>query len=131
LISGWRRLGRDLGFGAGIAQGYPTLGQIGFSGCSGYTSIGAVCNIAARLCAEATNGQILISQGVAARLGDNISVEDIRSLAPKGQCNRSSPTTCRSAPASQLSGLSKAVTERLSVAEAAPVRPSLDGGKGA
>jgi class 3 adenylate cyclase len=61
LISGWRRLGRDLGFGAGIAQGNPTLGQIGFSGCSGYTSIGAVCNVAARLCAEATNGQILIS----------------------------------------------------------------------
>ena len=26
LISGWRRLGRDLGFGVGIAQGYATLG---------------------------------------------------------------------------------------------------------
>jgi len=34
LISSWRRLGRDLGFGAGIAQGYATLGQIGFSGMS-------------------------------------------------------------------------------------------------
>jgi len=40
LISGWRRLGRDLGFGAGIAQRYATLGQIGFSERSGYTAIG-------------------------------------------------------------------------------------------
>ena len=84
LISGWRRLGRDLGFGAGIAQGYATLGQIGFSERSGYTAIGTVCNVAARLCAEAKDGQILISQRVAAGLGDNVTVEDIGSLALKG-----------------------------------------------
>jgi len=84
LISGWRRLGRDLGFGAGIAQGYATLGQIGFSERSGYTAIGTVCNVAARLCAEAKDGQILISQRVAVRLGDNIALEDIGSLALKG-----------------------------------------------
>jgi len=84
LISGWRRLGRHLGFGAGIAQGYATLGQIGFSERSGYTAIGTVCNVAARLCAEAKDGQILISQRVAAGLGDNVTVEDIGSLALKG-----------------------------------------------
>jgi adenylate cyclase len=84
LISGWRRLGRDLGFGAGIAQGYATLGQIGFSERSGYTAIGTVCNVAARLCAEAKDGQILISQRVAARLDDHITLEDIASLALKG-----------------------------------------------
>ncbi len=84
LISGWRRLGRDLGFGAGIAQGYATLGQIGFSERSGYTAIGTVCNVAARLCAEAKDGQILISQRVAARLDDCIAVEDIGSLTLKG-----------------------------------------------
>ena len=84
LISGWRRLGRDLGFGAGIAQGYATLGQIGFSERSGYTAIGTVCNVAARLCAEAKDGQILISQRVAARLDDDIAIEDIGSLALKG-----------------------------------------------
>jgi class 3 adenylate cyclase len=84
LISNWRRLGRDLGFGAGIAQGYATLGQIGFSERSGYTAIGTVCNVAARLCAEAKDGQILISQRVAAHLADNIIVEDIGSLALKG-----------------------------------------------
>src|SRR2546421_12803295 len=52
LITDWRERGRDLGFGAGIAQGYATLGQIGFSERSGYTAIGTVCNVAARLCAE-------------------------------------------------------------------------------
>jgi GAF domain-containing protein len=84
LISGWRRLGRDLGFGAGIAQGYATLGQIGFSERSGYTAIGTVCNVAARLCAEAKHGQILISQRVAARLDDYVTLEDIGALTLKG-----------------------------------------------
>jgi class 3 adenylate cyclase len=46
LIANWRRRGRQLGFGAGIAQGYATLGQIGFAERSGYTAIGTVCNIA-------------------------------------------------------------------------------------
>ena len=59
LIAAWRETGRELGFGAGIAQGYATLGQIGFSERSGYTAIGTVCNLAARLCAEAKDGQIL------------------------------------------------------------------------
>jgi adenylate cyclase len=64
LIAAWRERGRDLGFGAGVAQGYATLGQIGFSERSGYTAIGTVCNVAARLCAEAKDGQILLSQRV-------------------------------------------------------------------
>jgi GAF domain-containing protein len=84
LISGWRRLGRDLGFGAGIAQGYATLGQIGFSERSGYTAIGTVCNVAARLCAEAKDGQILLSQRVAARLNDTVTLEEIGALTLKG-----------------------------------------------
>src|SRR5262249_11702410 len=57
LTSAWRERGRELGFGAGIAQGYATLGQIGFSERSGYTAIGTVCNVAARLCGEAKDGQ--------------------------------------------------------------------------
>jgi class 3 adenylate cyclase len=65
LITSWRRRGRVLGFGAGIAQGYATLGQIGFADRSGYTAIGTVCNLAARLCAEAKDGQILVAQRVA------------------------------------------------------------------
>ena len=54
--------GARFGFGVGIARGYATLGQIGFAERIDYTAIGTVCNLAARLCAEAKDGQILISQ---------------------------------------------------------------------
>jgi len=84
LIAAWRRRDRDLGFGVGIAQGYATLGQIGFAERSGYTAIGTVCNLAARLCAEAKDGQILISGRVAAAVEKIIPLEDLGSLALKG-----------------------------------------------
>ena len=84
LIVSWRRRDRELGFGAGIAQGYATLGQIGFAERSGYTAIGTVCNLAARLCAEAKDGQILISGRVAAAVEKAVSLEDLGSLALKG-----------------------------------------------
>ena len=84
LIATWRRRGRELGFGAGVAQGYATLGQIGFSERSGYTAIGTVCNVAARLCAEAKDGQILLSQRIAAELDGNIALEEIGPLSLKG-----------------------------------------------
>jgi adenylate cyclase len=84
LIADWRERGRDLGFGAGIAQGYATLGQIGFSERSGYTAIGTVCNVAARLCAEAKDGQILLSQRVNVVLKGNVATEQVGPLALKG-----------------------------------------------
>ena len=84
LIADWRERGRELGFGAGIAQGYATLGQIGFSERSGYTAIGTVCNVAARLCAEAKDGQILLSQRVNVALKGNIETEQLGALTLKG-----------------------------------------------
>jgi adenylate cyclase len=84
LISDWRRRDRELGFGAGIAQGYATLGQIGFAERSGYTAIGTVCNLAARLCAEAKDGQILIAGRIAAAVEKVVALEDLGSLALKG-----------------------------------------------
>jgi adenylate cyclase len=84
LIADWRERGRDLGFGAGIAQGYATLGQIGFSERSGYTAIGTVCNVAARLCAEAKDGQILLSQRVNVGLKGSVATEQLGALALKG-----------------------------------------------
>jgi len=84
LIGAWRERGRDLGFGAGIAQGYATLGQIGFAERSGYTAIGTVCNVAARLCAEAKDGQILLSQRVNVALKGSIATEQMGALALKG-----------------------------------------------
>jgi adenylate cyclase len=84
LIGSWRRRGRLLGFGAGIAQGYATLGQIGFAERSGYTAIGTVCNLAARLCAEAEDGQILIGQRVAVAIEETITLEEVGALTLKG-----------------------------------------------
>src|SRR4029077_17586352 len=64
LVPGWRRRGYDLHFGMGIAQGPATLGAIGFEGRWDYGAIGSVSNLAARLCAEARPGEILISSRV-------------------------------------------------------------------
>jgi adenylate cyclase len=84
LIAAWRERGRELGFGAGIAQGYATLGQIGFAERSGYTAIGTVCNIASRLCAEAKDGQILLSQRVNVALKGSVATEQVGALTLKG-----------------------------------------------
>jgi len=84
LIAAWRRHGCELGFGAGIAQGYATLGQIGFSERSGYTAIGTVCNLAARLCAEAKDGQILVSSRIAGEVEAVVKLEDLGNLELKG-----------------------------------------------
>jgi adenylate cyclase len=84
LIATWRRRGRELGFGAGIAQGFATLGQIGFAERSGYTAIGTVCNVAARLCAEAKDGQILLSQRVAVAVEGTATLEEVGALTLKG-----------------------------------------------
>jgi class 3 adenylate cyclase len=85
LIAVWRRrLGFEMGFGVGIAQGYATLGQIGFSERSGYTAIGTVCNLAARLCAVAKDGQILVSSRVASAVEGFAKLEDLGSLEVKG-----------------------------------------------
>jgi adenylate cyclase len=84
LITAWRRRGCELGFGSGIAQGYATLGQIGFSERSGYTAIGTVCNLAARLCAEAKDGQILVSSRIAEAIEAVATLEDLGNLELKG-----------------------------------------------
>ncbi|MBV8398298.1 MAG: adenylate/guanylate cyclase domain-containing protein [Acetobacteraceae bacterium] len=107
LIAAWRERGRQLGFGVGIAQGYATLGQIGFSERSGYTAIGTVCNVAARLCGEAKDGQILLGQRVNVALKGSVATEQVGALALKG-LTQPSPTTCRSRLANRLSALSTA-----------------------
>jgi class 3 adenylate cyclase len=64
LAESWSRRGQDLALGIGIAQGYATLGRIGFEGRFDYSAIGSVTNVAARLCAEAAPWQILVTQRV-------------------------------------------------------------------
>lgn len=70
LSGQWQRRGYALSMGIGIAQGFATLGGIGFAGRIDYGAIGTVTNLAARLCGEAPGGQILVSQRVCAALQD-------------------------------------------------------------
>jgi len=84
LIATWLRDGCELGFGVGIAQGYATLGQIGFSERSGYTAIGTVCNLASRLCDAAKDGQILVSSRVASAVEAVAILENLGNLELRG-----------------------------------------------
>ena len=70
LTERWSRRGHELGFSIGIAQGYATLGRIGFEGRFDYAAIGSVTNMAARLCAEARAWQILVTQRVMSEAGE-------------------------------------------------------------
>lgn len=62
LKEGWDRRDYHLGFGVGIANGYATIGAVGFEGRTDYAAIGTVTNLAARLCDEAEHGQIVVSR---------------------------------------------------------------------
>jgi adenylate cyclase len=84
LLKTWREHGHDIGFGVGISQGYATLGQIGFAERMDYTAIGTVTNLAARLCGEAKDGQILISRRIATVVKETASLEEIGELSLKG-----------------------------------------------
>jgi class 3 adenylate cyclase len=84
LAAGWRKRGWDLALGVGIAQGYATIGAIGFEGRWDYGAIGTVTNLAARLCGEAGAGQILISARVAAAVETLIEADELGPLALKG-----------------------------------------------
>ena len=84
LTETWRKRGHQLDFGVGIAQGYATLGKIGFEGRFDYAAIGTVTNLAARLCGEAEGGQILISQQVCAAVEALVIAEPVGDLALKG-----------------------------------------------
>src|SRR5207247_9415070 len=84
LAARWRKRGWDLSLGVGIAQGYATIGAIGFEGRVDYGAIGTVTNLAARLCGEAAGGQILISARVAGDVESLIEAEDVGPLTLKG-----------------------------------------------
>ncbi len=84
LIGNWRKLGYDLALGIGVAQGYATIGAIGFEGRWDYGAIGSVTNLAARLCGEAKADQILISKRVLATTEAFLQVESAGELSLKG-----------------------------------------------
>jgi adenylate cyclase len=84
LCDNWLTLGYQLGFGVGVANGYATIGKIGFYGRVDYTAIGTVVNQAARLCDEAKRDEILITQRVVTATNDLIEAEPLGEITFKG-----------------------------------------------
>src|SRR4029078_11045334 len=84
LAEAWARQGHDLAMGIGIAQGYATLGKIGFDGRHDYAAIGSVTNLAARLCADAEPWQILVTEPGYSAEGDLVVGEDVGSRELRG-----------------------------------------------
>ena len=84
LIRVWRKRGYDLDFGAGIALGFATCGEVGFEGRSDYAAIGAVTNLASRLADEASGGQVLIAQRLHAEVEDEVEAEPAGEFTLKG-----------------------------------------------
>jgi adenylate cyclase len=84
LAVGWRRAGYDLALGVGIAQGFATLGRIGFEGRFDYAAIGSVTNLAARLCSDAAAWQVLVTERVLASVEHLVEAKLIGEVQPKG-----------------------------------------------
>ena len=84
LAADWSARGFELGLGCGIAQGYATLGQIGFEGRWDYAAIGSVTNLAARLCGEAKGGEIVVDRKIMAKLGAMVQATPLGPLTLKG-----------------------------------------------
>lgn len=84
LVPGWRRLGYELDLSVGIALGHATLGRVGFERRFDYGAVGSVVSLAARLCAEAAGGQILISEPTFALADEMCETESVAPLQLKG-----------------------------------------------
>jgi adenylate cyclase len=84
LADDWSARGHELGFSIGIAQGFATLGRIGYEGRFDYAAIGSVTNLAARLCAESEPWQVLVTQRVRAAVGDAAVAESAGDLQLRG-----------------------------------------------
>jgi class 3 adenylate cyclase len=84
LAAKWEKLGYELSIGVGIAQGYATLGAIGFEGRLDYGAIGTVTNLAARLCGEAKPGEILVSRRLMSTLETLVETRAVGELTLKG-----------------------------------------------
>jgi len=84
LCIGWKKLGHRLGFGVGVSLGYATVGMVGFEGRFDYTASGTAVNLAARLCDEAQDGEILLSPRASIAVEDDFDVESRGEVSLKG-----------------------------------------------
>ena len=84
LQASWKKMGFQLGFGVGIARGYATLGMMGCEGRFDYAAIGSVCNLSARLCDAAADGEILLDIKTYSNLQQTEGVHPFKEMTPKG-----------------------------------------------
>ena len=84
LQASWKKMGFQLGFGVGIARGYATLGMMGCEGRFDYAAIGSVCNLSARLCDAAADGEILLDIKTYSNLSQTEGVQPFKEMTPKG-----------------------------------------------
>jgi class 3 adenylate cyclase len=84
LIVDWQERGYRIGFGVGLAMGQATVGRIGYESRFDYTAIGSVVNLAARLCASASDREILADATVAEAVKDKHHVHPIGMRLIKG-----------------------------------------------
>ena len=103
LATGWHRRGHDLALGIGIAQGFATLGRIGFEGRFDYAAIGSVTNLAARLCSEAAPWEVYVTQRVKSAVGGKAVTDPVGELTLRGFSRPVSVFTVRGLDAAQVS----------------------------
>lgn len=80
----WKSRGYEVALGVGIAQGEATLGVIGFEQRWEYSAIGAIPNLAARLCGQAKGGEILVDSATCSAVGDAVDLEPVGPMSLRG-----------------------------------------------
>ena len=102
LAASWTARGHDLAFSIGIAQGFATLGRIGFEGRFDYAAIGSVTNLAARLCAEAAPWEVYVTQRIQAAMGGRAVTDPVGDLTLRGFSRPVSVFSVRGLDAAQV-----------------------------
>src|SRR6476659_7756935 len=86
LNVGWAEAGRpEIGVGIGINHGDVFAGNIGSLRRLEYTVLGDAVNVAARLCAEAAPGEILVSESFCQVVNAAVDYEYLPEIAIKGK----------------------------------------------
>ena len=87
LCRRWSDAELCLGVGVGVASGFVTVGVIGAASRLEYTAVGQAVNLAARFCAEAAHGEILVDHRTMELAADGAGPAEFRAgeaLALKG-----------------------------------------------